>query len=64
MLTQPTGTITFLFTDIVGSTRLWKEQPGLMENTVPRHDELLRTAIESHDGYVFTTAGDGFTAAF
>jgi predicted ATPase/class 3 adenylate cyclase len=64
MLTQPTGTITFLFTDIVGSTRLWEEQPGLMESTVARHDELLRTTIESYDGYVFTTAGDGFAAAF
>jgi predicted ATPase/class 3 adenylate cyclase len=64
MPTQPTGTITFLFTDIVGSTRLWEEQPAVMEVAVARHDELLRTAIESHDGYVFTTAGDGFAAAF
>jgi len=64
MLTQPTGTITFLFTDIEGSTRLWEEQPGVMERVVARHDELLRSVIESRDGYVFTTAGDGFCAAF
>lgn len=64
MSTLPTGTITFLFTDIHGSTRLWEEYPREMESVVARHDELLRSAIESHGGYVFTTAGDGFGAAF
>jgi predicted ATPase/class 3 adenylate cyclase len=64
MSTLPTGAITFLFTDIHGSTRLWEEYSAAMETAVARHDELLRSAIESHDGYVFTTAGDGFGAAF
>lgn len=64
MSRQPTGTITFLFTDIAGSTRLWEERPSVMEGAVARHDELLRSAIELREGYVFTTAGDGFCVAF
>ena len=59
----PSGTVTFLFTDIEGSTRLWQEQPDAMRAALVRHDEILRTAIESH-GYVVKTMGDGFHAAF
>lgn len=64
MVERPTGTVTFLFTDIEGSTRLWEEQRPAMETALEHHDEILRSAIESHGGYVFSTAGDAFAAAF
>jgi len=60
----PSGTVTFLFTDIEGSTRLWDEHPEAMEVAVERHDRILRDVIAAHGGYVFTTAGDAFAAAF
>jgi class 3 adenylate cyclase len=46
----PTGTVTFLFTDIEGSTRLWEEHPEAMRVALARHDNLLHTAIDQHDG--------------
>ncbi len=64
MADRPTGKVTFLFTDVEGSTRLWEEQPDEMAAALARHDEILTTAIEGHGGYVFTTAGDSFSAAF
>jgi len=60
----PSGTVTFLFTDIEGSTRLWEEHPDAMRDALARHDEVLREAIEAHRGYVVKTTGDGFHAAF
>ena len=60
----PTGTVTFLFTDIEGSSRLWERFPVDMGPALARHDELLRTEIESHQGFVFKTVGDAFCAAF
>jgi predicted ATPase/class 3 adenylate cyclase len=60
----PTGTITFLFTDIEGSTRLWQQQPLAMKGALDRHHALLQQAIESHGGYVFQIVGDAFCAAF
>src|SRR5512141_3018392 len=60
----PSGTVTFLFTDIEGSTKLWQEQPEAMASAHARHDEILRTAIESNHGYVFQIVGDSFSAAF
>ncbi len=63
-LGSPSGTVTFLFTDIEGSTRLWEEFPAEMEAALARHDALLRAAIHDHDGYVFATGGDAFCAAF
>jgi class 3 adenylate cyclase len=60
----PSGTITFLFTDIEGSTRLWESQTGPMQRSLARHDQILRKAIESNLGYVFKTVGDAFCAAF
>src|SRR5262245_47204920 len=60
----PTGTVTFLFTDLETSTRLWEEQPQAMQDALARHDELLRNAIESHGGHVVKTTGDGFHAVF
>ena len=59
-----TGTVTFLFTDVEGSTRLWEDHPEVMHDVLARHDEIVRGAIESHAGYVVKTTGDGFHAAF
>jgi class 3 adenylate cyclase len=60
----PTGTITFLFTDIAGSTKLWEEHPTAMKAALARHDACLRAAIETHRGHIFKTIGDEFCAAF
>lgn len=60
----PTGTVTFLFTDIEGSTPLWDADPVAMRAALARHDQILREAIDRADGYVFSTGGDGFGAAF
>ena len=60
----PSGTVTFLFTDIAGSTRLWQDHPDAMQGALARHDAILRTAIEDRGGYVVKTTGDGFHAAF
>ena len=59
-----TGTLTFLFTDIEGSTSLWERQRGDMPAALARHDELVRGAIEAFAGRVFSTGGDGFAAVF
>ena len=64
MTTLPAGTVTFLFTDLEGSTRLWEEHPDAMHGALARHDEILRGAIAAHDGHVVKTTGDGFHAAF
>jgi predicted ATPase len=56
--------VTFLFTDIEGSTRLWEEQPDIMRAAVAKHDELVRAVIDTNEGYVFATGGDGYAAAF
>ena len=61
---RPSGTITFLFTDIEGSTRLWERHPEAMTAAVAQHDALLRTAVETHLGYLVKTTGDGLLAAF
>ncbi len=61
---RPTGTVTFLFSDIEGSTERWERDPAAMAAALARHNELLRHAIESHHGYVFKTIGDAFCAAF
>ncbi|MEP7112103.1 MAG: adenylate/guanylate cyclase domain-containing protein [Ilumatobacteraceae bacterium] len=60
----PSGTVTFLFTDIQDSTQLWESGPAEMAAAFPVHDAIVRAAIERHDGYVFATSGDGFCAAF
>jgi class 3 adenylate cyclase len=49
----PTGTVTFLFTDIEGSTRLWQQHAGPMKDGLVRHHALVQKAIESNGGYVF-----------
>lgn len=60
----PSGTVTFLFTDIEGSTQRWEADRAAMQQAVRLHDEVLREAIESHGGAVFKTVGDAFCAAF
>jgi predicted ATPase/class 3 adenylate cyclase len=60
----PSGTVTFLFTDIEGSTRLWERDEVAMRSALERHDAILRSAIDGHGGYVFSRGGDGFAAAF
>jgi predicted ATPase/class 3 adenylate cyclase len=61
---RPSGTVTFLFTDVEGSTRLWAADAAAMSSSLLVHDSILRDAIEAEGGYVFTTAGDSFAAAF
>src|SRR5579871_184846 len=60
----PTGTVTFLFTDIEGSTRLWEQQPDAMQPALARHDAILRRAIEQHRGHIVKGTGDGLLAVF
>jgi predicted ATPase/class 3 adenylate cyclase len=60
----PTGTITFLFTDIEGSTKRWEAHREAMQAVLARHDEVMRAVFERHNGYVFKTIGDAFCVAF
>ena len=60
----PSGTVSFLFTEVEGSTRLWDESPDVMTHAMPRHDELLRDAVKSQGGFIVKNAGDGFHAVF
>ena len=56
--------MTFLFTDIEGSTRRWEADAEAMRAALSKHDQVLQTAIESHDGFLFSHTGDGVVAAF
>jgi class 3 adenylate cyclase len=56
--------VTFLFTDIEGSTRRWEADAQSMRAALLAHDEVLRTAIEAHDGFLFSHTGDGVVGAF
>ena len=60
----PSGTVTLLFTDIEGSTKLREADSRAMAAALKRHDRILRTAIEDASGFVFKTVGDAFCAAF
>jgi class 3 adenylate cyclase len=62
--TNPSGTVTFLFTDVEGSTRLWELHTVDMRGAMEKHDSVIADAIANHGGVVFTTAGDQFCAAF
>ncbi len=64
MSTVPTGTVSFLFTDIEGSTRLWQLHPEAMKAALDRHHVLLQQTLEANGGYVFQIIGDAFCAAF
>jgi predicted ATPase/class 3 adenylate cyclase len=61
---SPSGVVTFLFTDIEGSTRRWEADPAVMRAALAAHDEVLREAIEAHQGLVFKHTGDGVCAVF
>jgi predicted ATPase/class 3 adenylate cyclase len=60
----PSGVVTFLFTDIEGSTRRWEADADAMRAALAVHDEVLRSAIEAHGGFMFKHTGDGACAAF
>lgn len=60
----PVGTVTFLFTDIEGSSTLWEKNPGAMRYALERHHAILNQTIEGNGGFVFKIVGDGFHAAF
>ena len=64
MADLPTGTVTFLFTDIASSTQLWEQHPQTMPAALARHDALMRQAVEAHGGVVFKLVGDAVCAAF
>ena len=60
----PSGVVTFLFTDIEGSTRRWEADAQSMRAALLAHDEVLRTVIETYQGFLFSHTGDGVVAAF
>jgi class 3 adenylate cyclase len=60
----PSGVVTFLFTDIEGSTGRWETDADGMRAALAAHDEVLRSAIEAHGGFLFKHTGDGVCAAF
>jgi predicted ATPase/class 3 adenylate cyclase len=62
--TPPTGTVTFLFSDIEGSTQRWEAHGEAMKSALARHERLLSGAIARHGGYTFKTIGDAFCSAF
>ncbi len=64
MSSLPSGTVTFLFTDIEGSTKLDQQYPDAMPILLARHNEILNRAIEARNGFVFRVVGDSFAAAF
>src|SRR5215212_6529746 len=64
MTNIPSGTVTFLFTDIEGSTKIAQEHPDQWETLRERHHAILQSAMDLHNGYVFQIIGDAFCAAF
>ena len=60
----PTGTVTFLFTDIEGSTKLAQEHTNELPTLLARHQEILKRAMEAQHGHIFQVVGDSFAAAF
>jgi predicted ATPase/class 3 adenylate cyclase len=61
---KASGTLTFLFTDLEGSTRLWERFPQAMKRALERHDSILRSAVTAAGGQVVKTTGDGLMAVF
>jgi class 3 adenylate cyclase len=60
----PSGTVTFLFTDIEDSTRRWEQEPAAMSAALARHDDLLVQAVSVNRGVVFAKGGDGMAVVF
>lgn len=63
-MSLPTGVVTFVFSDIEGSTRLWEDDPTGMAKSLARHDDIVRSVVDAAGGTVFKHTGDGFGAAF
>jgi len=63
-LVPPTGTVTFLFTDIEGSTPLWEHEPEAMQRAFARQEAIIRETMPAHDGFVYKMIGDAFQVAF
>ena len=59
MADLPDGVVTFLFTDVEGSTRMWEEAPDFMMQALDQHDEVIDEAVASHDGYSVKPRGEG-----
>src|SRR5688572_9842566 len=64
MTTLPIGTITFLFTDIEGSTQLWEKHSEAMKSALAEHDSILKEAVETNHGHIIKSTGDGILAVF
>jgi class 3 adenylate cyclase len=64
MTTPPSGFVTFLFTDIEGSTKRWECQASAMATAIADHDRILKAVISSLGGFVLKTIGDAFCATF
>jgi class 3 adenylate cyclase len=64
MAERPTGTVTFLFTDVEGSTQLWERHGAWMDAAHQRHEAILRSTIAAHGGWAYKQVGDAFQAAF
>ncbi len=64
MSNRPSGTVTFLFTDIEGSTQLWETRPDWMARAHTRQESILRHAFAGHGGYPYKMIGDAFQVAF
>jgi class 3 adenylate cyclase len=60
----PSGTVTFLFTDLEGSTRLWEQFPDVMQFALGRHDAILRAAVDRFGGAIVKGTGDGMHGVF
>jgi class 3 adenylate cyclase len=60
----PTGTVTFLFTDVVGNVPIWERDPVALKAALARHHAILYTAVHNHKGVVFKILGDEFQIAF
>jgi class 3 adenylate cyclase len=60
----PHGVVTFVFSDIEGSTRLWETDADGMRLSLARHDEIVQREIAAVGGHRFKHTGDGFGAAF
>ncbi len=63
-MTLPSGVVTFLFTDVVGSSTKWDMAGDVMGRAIRRHDEIIEKAIASQSGEVVKKTGDGFMAVF
>ena len=64
MADLPSGIVTFLYSDIEGSTRMWEQHPDAMQVSLERHNQILQDCIAHHGGIVYKIIGDEFQSAF